>query len=79
MGFVHLVSSSPVVLIFRLHKINKEYDVKDKEKAKVFDDIKGEIEYKNITFSYGDDGKRVKSMLMIKKSAIVILESCVMR
>ena len=46
--------------------INKEYDVKDKEKAKVFDDIKGEIEYKNITFSYGDDGKRVLSDFSLK-------------
>lgn len=39
--------------------INEEYDVKDNEDAKVICKVKGEIEYKGVSFAYGDSDKSI--------------------
>ena len=41
--------------------INEEYDVKDRLNADVLGNVKGEIEYKNVHFSYGGGDKSVLS------------------
>ena len=41
--------------------INEEYDVKDKEGAKILSKVKGGIEYKNVHFAYGNSDKSILS------------------